>query len=784
MVKHALSLFRDRWQAPLAILVLVLGGISIYRLTPKRIEMPFDALLASLQDLRMHGGATEAADGAANLLKLEPPLPKKEQAELHVLIADIVHERLDKAARPGAEAAQLVLDHIQAARELGRRVTDRERIEEADAYRWLEKPFEAASGYRRVADGESPSDIRRAALMKLVPLLETMRKAEDERKKRLAQILDMPDAPTEAIWWALQRSVRDALESNDLDFARELVDQHGDRLRTTDLRGYETYLDALLLVTEKRYAEAAPLVEWVDDWLANEPLRDVLMDEFGHLPAMNHWLAGTIALAEDKPATALERFQSSEAIQPVGPMYFAASAGKGEALARLERHADALEALTGAASKIVRARIDDRKKRDFRDTLERLYLLAEASELYEVAAEYLKLALPLAPADEPEPRLTWFEALGQAYRTAALAETDPPRRSHLLAEAGLALTEAARIAVFDEARHGKLLWTAAETLDEAGRISELAAALHRFLAGRSNDPRLPQAMLRLGMAYESLGRPKDAISYYRRCADEYPELEEATSASVRTATCLFSAAIGQADAAEAELEKLLTSEMITPEAPAFRDALLTLGELKHADGRYAEAVAYLESFLERYPEDAVRTRAKFMLADANRLSGLALKADASADADSPARLDEARARLYRAVELYRTVRSETDPRAEDAGAQLYRRLALIAEADCLAAIPNDANALDAAIARFRQAAAEYENTSMALTAQVRLAGLYLRQGERVEAARALERCRWLTSAITDEAFARSDDGATRAEWTSYLDTLTSSLLFRDAFAAR
>ena len=69
-----------------------------------------------------------------------------------------------------------------------------------------------------------------------------------------------------------------------------------------------------------------------------------------------------------------------------------------------------------------------------------------------------------------------------------------------------------------------------------------------------------------------------------------------------------------------------------------------------------------------------------------------------------------------------------------------------------------------------------------MAAQVQIANIYLRQGKLIEAARAIERARWLLGSIPEHAFTEYDEGMDRAAWDRYLGIVRSSHLFRDVFA--
>ena len=112
---------------------------------------------------------------------------------------------------------------------------------------------------------------------------------------------------------------------------------------------------------------------------------------------------------------------------------------------------------------------------------------------------------------------------------------------------------------------------------------------------------------------------------------------------------------------------------------------------------------------------------------------------------------------------------------------LYERLSLFYQADCLFEL-NAPATLQQALELYRRAAARYEREPAALTAQVQVANIYLRLGRLTEAARAVERARWLLRNIPDGAFAAYPDGAGREHWDRYLTGISSSDLFRRVFA--
>ena len=74
--ESVVAILAGRWQIPLAICAIIIGGIALYRMKPPKRSVPFEALLADVLTLAEHGAYHDAADAAANLLEQDPPLPR------------------------------------------------------------------------------------------------------------------------------------------------------------------------------------------------------------------------------------------------------------------------------------------------------------------------------------------------------------------------------------------------------------------------------------------------------------------------------------------------------------------------------------------------------------------------------------------------------------------------------------------------------------------------------------------------------------------------------------
>ena len=115
------TVLSGRWQIPLAICAVVVGGIALYRMKPPKRSGPFDALLADVLTLAERGAYHDAADAAANLLEQDPPLPSAQRARLHNALANIIYRQEMLRGIPNRTNARLLLEHHEAAIACGQR---------------------------------------------------------------------------------------------------------------------------------------------------------------------------------------------------------------------------------------------------------------------------------------------------------------------------------------------------------------------------------------------------------------------------------------------------------------------------------------------------------------------------------------------------------------------------------------------------------------------------------------------------------------------------------------
>jgi tetratricopeptide (TPR) repeat protein len=289
---------------------------------------------------------------------------------------------------------------------------------------------------------------------------------------------------------------------------------------------------------------------------------------------------------------------------------------------------------------------------------------------------------------------------------------------------------------------------------------------------------LPRALLLLGEGCEVEGDYEGAVAWFRRLITMFPALEEAARARVYSADCLAALGEDHYDEAEALLEEMLSGDYTPPDADVFRDAFLRLCDLLYTQGRYAEAIGRLETFQRLFPDDPDKPRVTFLWADAYRRSAAELTQQARDD--STGRVARESSERYRiAADLYDTfLRLVADEAETDEELAAYVRLALFNRGDCLLAL-NEPETLQEALETYQRAAAQYELEPSALSAQVLIAVTHLRLGQARDAARAVERARWMLRNIPEQTFAARGEGAGREFWDRYLTAVATSHLLRD-----
>ncbi|MCH7814221.1 MAG: tetratricopeptide repeat protein, partial [Planctomycetes bacterium] len=477
----------------------------------------------------------------------------------------------------------------------------------------------------------------------------------------------------------------------------------------------------------------------------------------------------------------------------------AARLGQAEALALLERFDQALaqyQLVIDVLGKYTDSRIlsPDVVRASMTVTAEQL----SGQGRFAQALAFLEPAAGLVDPDNFEVQSTylqrlgdWRSALARSLRQEAAAlgageESDPQRQAlhdrarALFLSAGESFLRLARINTPNEERSAAAVWRAADRFDEAGDRVRTVAVLREFIRERPNHNLVSRALRRLGESLQAMGRYQEAIEAYQENLRRFPRTPDAGSALVPLARCFLALGPDYYDQAEKTFRIILEdSPIFTPQAPEFADALFLLGDLLSRQSRFEETIPRLREAMHRYPDDPRRVRAEFLLGDAYRQSGLALREDL-ANARLVGERDRLRAehvrRLEEAAKLFQrlVVRYEERDAAElDALETLFLRYARLYEADCLYELQRYAEALK----RYERAAWIYRNSPSAMAAYVQIINCHRYLGYPTEARAALRRAQYLIQAIPESQFAEAELTGRRADWEQYLTWVEQSELF-------
>jgi tetratricopeptide (TPR) repeat protein len=341
----------------------------------------------------------------------------------------------------------------------------------------------------------------------------------------------------------------------------------------------------------------------------------------------------------------------------------------------------------------------------------------------------------------------------------------------------------------DDKGYGEALWRGVDLYDRAGDLNRMISALELFAAERPEDALTPDALLRLGKAYQAAGQFDKAIASYQRNQFRYPN----TLAASKSAVPLAQAYVAKGPEFYGRAESVLTgvvdnNPLVTPEAAEFRQALFELAQLFYRTGRYEEAVAKLEELVQRYPKDERMGQLVFLQGDSYRKSAGLLgvservlisatqpvrvattQATPGADPVEVAtarreRLNRAKGKFDEAIDIFRRM-----PPSSDVD-RLYLKLAHFYRADCVF----DLGGYEDAIKLYDGAAFRYQDDPAALAAYVQIVNAYCALGKFAEAKTANERAKWLLKKMPEEAFKGGGFNMPKEYWEKWLSWTASS----------
>lgn len=764
-----------RWQAPLAIAAVAIAAGVVMRFRPEPAPIDFEAVQSDLLALEAGQAFRDATDAAANLLSHDPAPSPEQQLWLHDYLVRVLHRQESVRGVAEPENVRLILEHAQHAAKLDSSVQPGRLLRVAQSHEWLCQTDLALSAYRELA-GQTNGLDRRTALQALNRLLRTVPDSEAERETVLQALLTDRGLDPAELWEALRGALRAAVDQGAQARAVQMLEELGQPLNTDPYRGYYEFLRAWLAVEGGEFAAAWPAVQALGEWLDSHDGGIARFDTTVSLRALHAWLEGVIHLADGRPQAGLERLDEAAVLAPTGELFQLVCLARADALAALARDEAALAAVRAGVADMARGANRPEATR-FVTGLMQLFAERYTERDFDSAIAYLSLAVDLVMPDEPVIRRDLLERLARVLSEAADAASDPAEKADFARSAAERFEVAADLHELDGAK-AALLWESQSHFDAAGERAHCRRVLERFVKDRSEDARLPDALFRLGQLARGQGEATTALAWFEQVRAKFPKLAVAPRATLAAAECrIHLGEEADLDQAEQMLVALLDSGDITPQSEVYQRALLTLGELLFDRQLLAPAISRLEDYLA-FAGDHADPQAGFLLADAYRLSAQELL-ESSDPAALPEASEEARRRLRRGAGLYQRFLSRELSSGESAVNESeadWRRLALLNLGDCLLGLDEPA-AADEALSIFRQVGAAYEQDAAALVAQVRMALVLVRSGQVTEAARAIERSRWIVRNLPDRAFLPPN--ASRKEWERYLSVAAAAPLFRD-----
>jgi len=393
-------------------------------------------------------------------------------------------------------------------------------------------------------------------------------------------------------------------------------------------------------------------------------------------------------------------------------------------------------------------------------------------------------------------------------------DLDPATRAEVkrqyLAAGDFYRRHAEKVSSDDTVAYSESLWISADSFDLAGDLEEARKVFSIYVDGAAdNDASRPAAMFRLAQIFQAQGDHKAAISLYETLRTDSGDTQQPIAAGswadrsvVPLALCYLADSDTENDAsAEKLLAGVIDGQLIGPEAKDYRDALVELGNMYYAAGRYPDAIARSEEAVQRYgPAAGAEASAKpvpylsmaklgavrFKLADSHRLE--AGKIAATLQQALPQTVEnELKAsrieHLRTAMRQYDQVRSELEA-LDDAGSAVggsgsksrmtelertFLRNAFFYVGDCAF----DLGDYKKAISAYDAAALKYVDDPSSLVAMVQIVNAYVAQGLSSQARTANERARRQLARFPDEVWNRPDLPMEKKHWERWLEARQS-----------
>lgn len=778
---------RTKWQVPLFALSLVLLTTSFFKLQTTPTELSMDQAVDYIKTL-IDNGMYDRALRIGDVLTHRPGETDRERAVVHKHLARALYEKTISGSNSFDETGNDIIEHYRQV------MTHRIRLDAEDYFRMgrvleLQKREEVALRYYHQALDRGVTnamDLRKH----IINLSRDHLKVGPENINTMLDsfLTEVSAERLDLRFWAIEEKLDVLEELGRLDHAATLLTRNQAMFHDSDYRDQYSYLEAMLLYKDGYFNEAETRLRTIRNRI----------EKTDSVYAMTGWLLGRVVMSDgspQRPMEAMSFFTDVLKYHPEGPYALASRIGIAESLALLERHDEAVHHYRISLEDLDWHGYHRLVNRDvLRVSLGVLANMLQQEGQIEPALEYALIARSLLTRENVEQSSSILLQVGQLQTLRAqqlereVAGLDEPAIAtmkqneafHQFNRAGETFLEIAKINIVNDREAAQALWRAAELFARAQKIDRAVEMYTTFAKERPQHSLVPRAWLRKGYLLQSAAKLPEAIEAFQQAYRRFPRMLDGARALVPLAQSYLALGPENVELAEKTLRIVLDdSEVFTPNAPEFSEALFLLGDVLMRRGAYEQAIATLEEALERYPNDPRIGRIRFLLANAYRQSALALRSEGE-NSTVPVEINqirnEASHRFAIASDLFRALIRDYELHELQKLTRLektYLRHAYMFEADCFFETQQYLQALKL----YEEAAGLYKDLPTGLSAYVQIINCHVFLGEAPEARAALSRAMVLVDAIDDRVFQRSVSPETRDDWKRYFEWLDQSEMF-------
>lgn len=751
--------FSQLWQVPLLLLSLAMFVWAAWLFIDPKPGLTIDQKINVARQYLEHERPDAAIQQLNRLLQADK-LDHPHEAQVHLMLAESLQlgQKLLKVSIPANY--HRIIEQTQLAMGLGAKPTEAIYQRLGESFEALGKSTEALANYRQAM---SLDPRMTPALQKKVIELQIDVGEDGAASSSLDQYLKNDKLADAERAWGLRQQARMLIDQQKYVEARKLLAQ---ALKLNDdpvEQGAVQYWLGYCAWKEGDDDQADRLLR-----SAREQLR------VSHpLDANACYVLGRIAQQRNKPKEAESFYKIVLMSHPDADVASLSLLGRGICRIMSNELDPGMHDLQEVTNVINGQESQAKYKSQVLDGMDQAISLLSDQQHYQDALEAMNYRLAL----EDQPGSQFYARLADLYEhranqlQASLADANDVEKADrnrqildLRDKAGDACLALSRELVMkDDGGYGQALWRGVGFFDKAGDLPRMISALQLFIAQRPEDPLAPDALLRLGQAYQAAGDFDNAIAAYQRDQLRYPRSLAASKSALPLARAYIAKGRDFYPKAETVLLDVFNNPALTPDAEEFKQALYDLGQLYYRTGRYEEAVMRLGEWTHRYPNEPRLPRLTFMMADSYRKSASLLSdknsgalasasptagaataaADrASVDKARTERLEKAKALFDKTIELYRT-----SPPSSDLD-KLYQKLSHFYRADCV----YDLGDYESAIKLYDAAAFRYQDDASALAAYVQIVNAYCALGKFQQAKAANERAKWLLQRMPSDAF--------------------------------